>query len=208
MVYLSLLPPHTWFAPSRIAPGPSLFFFMYLSTYYVLMTCKRLMNSTERHNICDVPSKIWRHNVIDILCETCCGLLIVTWSIVISDVAESGMTTVELTWACVLSMRIFELHLTIIEHVLKYLTHHDRQTIRTTDDTDHGRYGPPRRPAEKWDRDTSHLHRGAYPSTAAIPPRCLASLVAVTDTYDGYERCSLTDLMDMYTCMPYSIGNY
>ena len=74
----------------------------------------------------------------------------------------------------------------------------DRQTLRTTDDTDHGRYGPLRRPAEKWDRHTGHLHRGAYPSTAAVPPRCLASLVAVTDTYDGYERCSLTDLMDMY----------
>ena len=58
----------------------------------------------------------------------------------------------------------------------------DRQTLRPMDDTDRG-------------------HRGAYLSTAAVPPRCLASLVAVTDTYDGYERCSLTDSMDMYTCM-------
>ena len=82
----------------------------------------------------------------------------------------------------------------------------DRQTLRPTDDTAHGRYGPLRRPAEKWDRDTGHLHRGAYPSTAAAPPRCLASLVvlvvAVTDTYDGYECCSLTDLMDMSCADP------
>ena len=75
----------------------------------------------------------------------------------------------------------------------------DRQTLRPTDETAPGRYGP-------LQDDTDRGHRGAYPSTAAVPPRCLASLVvvaalAVTDTYDGYERCSLTDLMDMYTCM-------
>ena len=62
-----------------------------------------------------------------------------------------------------------------------------------------GRYGP-------LQDDTDRGHRGAYPSTAPVPPQCLASLVvaaalAVTDTYDGYECCRLTDLMDMYTCM-------
>ena len=74
----------------------------------------------------------------------------------------------------------------------------DRQTLRPMDETAPG-------PLQD---DTDRGHRGAYPSTAAVPPRCLASLVlvvaaalAVTDTYDGYERCSLTDLMDMYTCM-------
>ena len=73
----------------------------------------------------------------------------------------------------------------------------DRQTLRPMDETAPG-------PLQD---DTDRGHRGAYPSTAAVPPRCLASLVvvaaalAVTDTYDGYERCSLTDLMDMYTSM-------
>ena len=73
------------------------------------------------------------------------------------------------------------------------------RTKRPTDETAPGRYGP-------LQDDTDRGHRGAYPSTATVPPQCLASLVvaaalAVTDTYDGYERCSLTDLMDMYTCM-------
>ena len=72
------------------------------------------------------------------------------------------------------------------------------RTKRPTDETAPGRYGP-------LQDDTDRGHRGAYPSTAAVPPRCLASLVlvvvaalAVTDTYDGYEHCRLTDLMDMY----------
>ena len=74
----------------------------------------------------------------------------------------------------------------------------DRQTLRTTDDMDHGRYGPLRRPAEKWDRTPATF---TEVPTRAPPPSHRGAWLAVTDTYDGYERCSLTDLMDMYTCM-------
>ena len=88
-------------------------------------------------------------------------------------------------------------------------------TVRTTqqlvvqwwgspDVTAHGRNGP-------WlIRPTAGRYgprsQRCLPEHRRRPPRCLASLVvaaalAVTDTYDGYERCSLTDLMDMYTYM-------
>ena len=73
------------------------------------------------------------------------------------------------------------------------ISRRDRQTLRPTDETAHTRTI-----RTTVTDDTGHLHRGAYPSTAAVSPRCLARLVAVTDTYDGYEHCSLIDFMDMY----------
>ena len=45
-----------------------------------------------------------------------------TWPIFISDVAESCMATVDMH-AQPEKVRIFESHLKIIEHVLKYVTH-------------------------------------------------------------------------------------
>ena len=87
---------------------------------------------------------------------------------------------------------------TVLKNIYRFLVYNsyrlsgllDRQTLRRpTDETAPGRYSP-------LQDDTDRAHRGAYPSTAAVPPRCLASLVvvaalAVTDTYDGYERCRL-----------------
>ena len=90
-------------------------------------------------------------------------------------------------------------------HIDSVNTCYDRQTLRPTADTAHCRdrrrnetatpatftevptRAPPPFPPRCLARlvavtDTSHLHRGAYPSTAAVPPRCLARLVAVTDT--------------------------
>ena len=49
------------------------------------------------------------------------AVIIVTWPIVISDILK------QLTR--VLSLTIFELHLKIVEHVLKYVTHHMLSTV-------------------------------------------------------------------------------
>ena len=76
----------------------------------------------------------------------------------------------------------------------------DRQMLWPTDDTAH--CGDRRR------NETATPATFTEVPTGAPPPShrgaCLASLevvVAVTDTYDSYERCSLTDLMDMNTYM-------
>ena len=64
------------------------------------------------------------------------------------------------------------------------------RTIRTTADTAH--CGDRRR------NETATPATLTEVPTRAPPPSHRGAWLAVTDTYDGYERCSLTDLMDMY----------
>ena len=69
------------------------------------------------------------------------------------------------------------------------------------DRTAHGRYGPrPIRPTAETGGEIRPRHRP--PSQGCLPEHDTWRLCHdTTPTHDGYECCSLTDLMDMYTCM-------
>ena len=74
------------------------------------------------------------------------------------------------------------------------------RTIRLPADTAHCRD----RRRNETATPATFTDRGAYPSTAAVPPRCLASLVAVTDTYYGYERCIVSLILLLLLLLPLS----